>query len=1596
MIKNFFALLSLISLASLIQSQNLASGQIATHETRKLSGHMAPEWRSLVPLNRVAATNTLRLAISLPLQNQAALEKLIGELYDPASTNYHRFLTPAEFTARFGPSLQQYQEVEDFAKSNHLKILTRFANRTLMDVEGTAADVEQAFQVSLHEYEHPTKHRKFFGPDAEPTVDLALPILHVAGLNNYAQPVPHYTKRTSSVTTKANNGSGPSSNYMGADFRHAYAPGTSLNGAGQIVGLLQFDGYAASDISYYFTKAGITPITLTNVLIGGATGAASGNGGEVEVCLDIEMVASMAPGVSSIMLFIAPNATSPDYWPDLINAMVAHPEVKQFSCSWGNDTPGAEPAAEQGFLQMKAQGQTFFNATGDSDAFSASNPITFPSDSTNVTEVGATTLAMNGTGASYASETVWQWGLNSGSYVGSSGGISTNFPIPPWQQGVSMTANQGSTTARDVPDVACCGDNVYVRADGADQTGTGGTSCAAPLWAGFTALVNQQSAANGSSSVGFLNPALYTVGKSASFTNCFHDISTGNNTNSTSKTKFFAVAGYDLCTGWGTPSGTNLINALAPASGPATILASPASQTNIYGGTATFSVTAGGSSPLAYQWYFTNAIPGATNASLVLNTLTATNAGNYFVIVTNAYGSATSAVARLTVITAPSITQSPVSQSNSYGATVTFTANAIGGAPLAYQWYFTNAVAGATNASLVIANIVATNAGNYFVVASNQFGSATSAVASLTVVSSPNITQSPASQSILTGQAASFSVTAFGAPPLTYQWFFTNAIAGATNTSLVITNVTATNAGNYFVVVTNTYGSATSSVATLTAVNPAAYSGVLAGWDMNALPGGTGDFGASPFSPTTNAPNITVIGLTRGSGVGTSGYAAARGWGGSGFNSTGEAAAVTANQFATLALSAAGGYAVSISSVSQFVYRRSSSGPTSGVLQYQIGSGAFTDITNLSYTSSSSSGAVLPAIDLSGISALQNVPSGTTVTFRLMNFGGSSSTGTWYLYDQSTPGVNDFEITGALSPSGTPVNTPPTVTTSAASGVTTNAAVLNGTVNPNNQTTAAQFLYGLTTNYNLTAAVSGPFTGGSAQAVSANLTGLTPATTYHFAITATNNSGSVTGLDQTFTTASMNSGSSNNGTNYYGLLAGWDVSGLSGYGASPYAATTNANGLSIGGLIRGGGVGTTGSAAGRAWGGNTFNSSTEASAITAGQYATFSLTVTNGGTLTVSNLTRFDYRRSTSGPPNGMLQVSIAGGAFVDVTNFSYTSTSSSGASLGPVDLSWNTNLQNIAAGTTVTFRIVNYGANASGGTWYVYDLAGSTALDFSLSGSIIFPVQSQPPVITHQPVGTNAIIGGNATFSVAATGGSLTYQWYQGASTINNGTNATLVLSNLALSDAGNYSVQISNSAGTTNSATAVLVVSNQFYFAYDNGAGFFSGENLVHDDLSGLAFSVWSTTNISLAVTSWSLEGSAVEHPVVGSSPATSHYGITVTPTASPTFYIFARTNAGPYLTVQPVAWLTTSDYTTFVVNNTNAPISNGGVFTLVVAPPAAIPVTASLNGHNLTLTWSNSAFALQFATNVAGPYTTVSGATSPYTVPTTNTTGFFRLSN
>lgn len=529
-----------------------------------LSGHVPSVVSQLTPAGSLAATNRLNLAIGLPLRNQAALATLMQQLYDPASPKYRQYLTPEQFTEQFGPTTNDYQAVVDFARANGMIVTKLHGNRMLVDVVADVAAVQKGFHVKMNVYHHPKEARDFYSPDTEPVIDSTLSILHVQGLDNYLLPHSLMVKKQLSGG-KPGNGSAPFGAYMGQDFRNAYAPGSPFAGSGQIVGLLQFDGYFPSDIATYESIAGLTNVPLQNVLLDGFDGTPGGGNGEV--CLDIENSISMAPALSSVVVFMAGPFGNPD---DILNAMAASNHIKQLSASWAYQT---DPVSEQIYKQFALQGQTFLNASGDGDAWLGGIPWGALED-TNITLVGGTTLTMNGVGNSYQTERAWNWGyygpnaFNPDGYWGTSGGVSLNKGIPSWQTNFINSLNNGSTSNRNTPDVALTADNVFIVADDGQEEVSGGTSSASPLWAGFMALVNQSAAAHGVPSVGFLAPQVYALAKTPQYNVIFHDIVTGSNTWDQSLTNFYAVPGYDLCTGLGTPNGTNMINALVGNSNP--------------------------------------------------------------------------------------------------------------------------------------------------------------------------------------------------------------------------------------------------------------------------------------------------------------------------------------------------------------------------------------------------------------------------------------------------------------------------------------------------------------------------------------------------------------------------------------------------------------------------------------------------------------------------------------------------------------------------------------------------------------------------------------------------------------------------------------------------------------------------------------------------------------------------------------------------------------------------------------------------------------------------------------------------------------------
>jgi kumamolisin len=498
-------------------------------------------------LNWLPATQSLRLNIALPLRNESELDDLLQELYDPQSPSFHQFLSVQEFTERFGPTEEDYAAVIRFARQNGLTVTGTSPNRMVVDVTGSVADIERAFHVNMGVYQHPTEERPFYAPDQEPTPDLPFPLWHITGLDNFSIPHPASLRRAPEAKG-GTTGSGPSGYFIGSDMRAAYYGSGSLTGKGQSVGLVEFAGYNIADVNNYFTKVKQTnAVTVTGVSTDGSSLSCTKHCDDTEQVLDIEVAISMAPGMSQVRVYVSDTSDV-----SIFNKMATENISKSLSCSWGWSP--ADPTSDDPiFKEFATQGQNLFVASGDSGAYRNGSRYVYPADDAYVTSVGGTDLTTSSAGGPWKSETAWSY---------SGGGISpNNIAIPSYQtaSGVITTANKGSKTLRNSPDVAAeANTDNYICYDGTCAGGWGGTSFAAPRWAGYLALVNQQSVAHGKSTVGFINPTIYPLGLGSSYSSDFHDIISGSNGT------YSAVTGYDLVTGWGSPNGTGLINALAP------------------------------------------------------------------------------------------------------------------------------------------------------------------------------------------------------------------------------------------------------------------------------------------------------------------------------------------------------------------------------------------------------------------------------------------------------------------------------------------------------------------------------------------------------------------------------------------------------------------------------------------------------------------------------------------------------------------------------------------------------------------------------------------------------------------------------------------------------------------------------------------------------------------------------------------------------------------------------------------------------------------------------------------------------------------------
>jgi len=805
------------------------------------------------------------------------------------------------------------------------------------------------------------------------------------------------------------------------------------------------------------------------------------------------------------------------------------------------------------------------------------------------------------------------------------------------------------------------------------------------------------------------------------------------------------------------PFGTTVsqVATLTVLTPPFPIAAPAIVQTNLVGQNTNFTVTAGGSAPLFYQWLFNGTIlPGQTGPTLNLVNLQLVNAGLYSVIVSNQVGAFTNSGTQF-VVTTPVIqagpgggdpaTGQPQSLTVVQGQTATFSVNAVGTAPLTYQWRFNGVnIPGATASTLSVSNAQPSQAGNYSVVVSNPFGSTTSAVATLTVLQPPTIIVQPVSQTLASGATLNLSVTATGSPTLTYQWSFNGtAIPGATAPGLTLFNVQESLEGNYVCVVSNPYGTATSQVAVVTVQSPPsifdlgqpAPQTVVQGSNATFTVSATGD---QPFTYQWRFNGVNIPGATANPLVLTG---------------------VQTNQ--------AGNYSVVVSNP---------------------------------FGSATSSNALLtvrvpPFIITQPAPATQTIVAGSNATITVVAGGDPTLTYQWRLNGTNLPGANAATLTlvnvqtNQLGLYSVVVSNPFGSVTSSNATLDVKAAPFIVTQPQSGHPQSLTVLQGSPAAFSVTVGGDGPFAyqwrfGGISIAGATNssfgLGAAFPTNAGLYSVVITSPYGSVTSSNATLTvnvppfiitqptpaTQTVVAGSTPTITVVAGgdptLTYQWRLNGVNIPGAN--AATLS--------LVN----------------------------VQTNQLGLYSVVVSNPfGSVTSSNATLdvktapFIVAQPQSGQPQSLtvLQGSPAG--------FSVTVGGD-----GPFSYQWRFGGVNIVGATNAGFGIASAFPTNAG----LYSVVITSPYGSVTSSNATLTV-NVPPAIVVPPVSQEAILGSNATFTVTATGDApLSYQWRFNGVNIAGATGANFTVTNVQAASVGLYSVVVSNPFGTATSTNATILL--------------------------------------------------------------------------------------------------------------------------------------------------------------------------------------------
>ena len=558
----------------------------------------------------VPANQVISLAVGLPVRSLPALQAFVKQVSDPTNASYRQYLSQADLQTIYLPTDADYASLVAWAQGENLQVVSH-ANKLAVDLSGTAARIEQAFHANLIIARRPDG-TTFYRLDGPPSVDLQTQLLGASGLDNFIRPRP--VNHTNPL------GADESEDFRGAYLGAAGSPCAALDGAGQSIGIFSYTGFVNQDILDYQTNTGLVNVPAVQVETSNDPNglsptaapplAPTGNLENWEISLDIEMAQAMAPA-AQVIVFEGRNGDS------MLANMSNHATVGSFSMSWLDGTS----AITQTILDvMAAQGQSYVMGSGDWGAYQPSTVMCPPVMGVVETQPFGDHRTMNGVTVIGGTVLTTAAGLWTGevTWSTSGGGILEGITIPTYQVGLNAANPEVSTTSRNLPDVALTATNLYIvtsNCNGVDSPGAtgapvpgamppmtiaacppaqvtsgiqrvvGGVSGSGPLWAGLIALMNQQAEAAGLARVGFLNPAVYQIGNDPMrYANAFHDIGAGGGETAPNLcgTTYNSQVGYDLTTGWGTPT-CGLFNDInkRPANTPSVVVVATEGQQGV-------------------------------------------------------------------------------------------------------------------------------------------------------------------------------------------------------------------------------------------------------------------------------------------------------------------------------------------------------------------------------------------------------------------------------------------------------------------------------------------------------------------------------------------------------------------------------------------------------------------------------------------------------------------------------------------------------------------------------------------------------------------------------------------------------------------------------------------------------------------------------------------------------------------------------------------------------------------------------------------------------------------------------------------------------